>query len=348
MSMVQMIMHSALNATSLTDYMTSSGNWAKFYKGQMVTTSTNIVTAGNVSYGYDDQSSNSFYSVVADYSLADIPFNYSNSTIIYLEYKVSPFFDTNAGGFSSVAPRSPKFGVTSIYNVNANANPYTAYEEAFPNPAGVYYLTDLNDAVNVYGNYAMQARSVSVANVPINPKDITSTVFYQNGFNNASDSPSTLTIPGYWRKVSDSGATGFSYDVVASVEGESQTVYQYGNIIDTDTPATFSVKEGDLVIATTMLAKHPVNAIPSGDVKLLYTWNRARVLNGGNNAHGMSIWFSTVDAAYSVSRAIDQYPGARFLVFRYDPAGVAPVLPPVAPIIIVGGGGTTKYTNMLE
>jgi len=348
MSMIQMIMHSAQNSTSLSDYMTSAGNWAKFYKGQMVTTSTNIVTAGNVSYGYDDQSSNSFYSVVANYSLADLPFSYANSTIIYLEYKVSPISATNSGGFSTSAPKSPKFGVTSIYNVNANANPYTAYQEAFQSPASAYYLTDLGAAVSMYGDYAMQARSVAVANVPINPKDITSTVFYQNGYNNTSDSPSTLTIPGYWRKVSDSGETGFRYDVVASSEGESQTIYQYGFIIDTDTPATFTVKEGDLIIATTMLAKHPVNAIPSGDVKLMYTWNRARLVNGASNAHGMSIWFSKVDATYSVSRAIDQYPGARFLVFRYDPTGVAPSLPPVAPVIIVGGGGTTKYTNMLE
>jgi hypothetical protein len=89
------------------------------------------------------------------------------------------------------------------------------------------------------------------------------------------------------------------------------------------------------------------NAIPSGDVKLMYTWNRARVLNGGNNAHGMSIWFSKVDATYSVSRAIDQYPGSRFLVFRYDPTGVAPALPAVTPITTVGGGGV-NYTQMLE
>lgn len=350
MSMIQMIMHSAQNATSLTDYMTSAGNWAKFYKGQMVTTSTNIVTAGNVSYGYDDQSSNSFYSVVANYSLADLPFSYANSTIIYLEYKVSPIFDPNTGGFSSAATKSPKFGVTSIYTVNANANPYTAYEESFPSPAGVYYFTDQNVYESVYGNYAMQARSVSVANVPINPKDITSTVFYQNGYNDSSDSPSTLIIPGYWRKVSDSGATSFRFDVVDSVQGENQYFEQYGNIIDTDTPATFTVKEGDLVVATTMLAKHPVNAIPSGDVKLMYTWNRARQLSGGYNDHGMSIWFSKVDATYSVSRAINQYPGARFLVFRYDPAGVAPALPPVNPITspgIIGGGGSVSISAYL-
>ena len=347
MSVVQMIMAGLRYPNSLSDYISSSGNWAKFYKGQMVTTSTNTVSAGNVTYGLDSQTSNSYYAVASTYNLLDIPFDYTNSTIFYMEYKVTSLNNPNNGGFSSATLKSPKYGVTSIYSINANANPSIVYQEAFPPAAGVYYFTDQNAYDSMYGNYSMQARSVSVANVPINPKDITSTLFYQNGYNIASASPSTLVMPGYWRKVEDSGATGFSYDVVGSVEGENQTVYQYGYIIDTSTPAIFSVQAGDLVIATTMLAKHPLNVANGGDIQQIFSWTRNRIVGGGQNAHGMSIWISKVSATYSVSRAIDQYPGARFLVFRYDPTGVAPALPPVDPITtpgIIGGGGSVSIS----
>jgi hypothetical protein len=336
MSVVQMIMAGLRYPNSLSDYISSSGNWAKFYKGQMVTTSTNTVSAGNVTYGLDSQTSNSYYAVASTYNLLDIPFDYTNSTIFYMEYKVTSVLDPNGGGFSSANLKSPKYGVTSIYSINANANPSIVYQEAFPASYSTYYLDDQNVAISMYSNYAMQARSVAVANVPINPKDITSTLFYQNGYNIASASPSTLVMPGYWRKVDDSGATGFNYGVVSSVFAENQYIDQYGYIIDTNTPASFSVQAGDLVIATTMLAKHPLNVVAGGDIQQIFSWTRNRLVNG-ENAHGMSIWISKVSATYSVSRAIDQYPGARFLVFRYDPSGVAPALPAVTPVTPIPG-----------
>jgi hypothetical protein len=261
-----------------------------------------------------------------------------------MEYKVTSLNAPNIGGFSSGNSKSPKYGVTSIYSINANANPSIVYQEAFPDARLAYYSVAENIGVSMSSTHGMQARSLAVANVPINPKDITSTLFYQNGFGILSASPSTLVMPGYWRKIGDSGATAFRYGIVGSADGGEGTYDVYGNIIDTDTPATFSVQAGDLVIATTMLAKHVVNAVAGGDIQQIFSWTRNRVISGGQNAHGMSIWISKVSTTYSISRAIDQYPGARFLVFRYDPTGVAPALPAVTPITT--GGGSSYWRDV--
>lgn len=353
MGVMQMMLNGLQYPVSLTEYMTTNGNWAKFYKGQMVTANTNTNSVGNVTYGLDTQSSNSFMTIASTYSLVDIPVNYSSSTIFYLEYKVNSLGSPNLGGFSSTNQFSPKYGVRSIYAINANANPYTAYAETAPNASEIYYFdTNLNYYVAMYSTYAMQARSVAVANVPIKSQDITATTFYQNGFNTESDSPSTLIMPGYWRKVGDSGATTFSTEEVDSYINEGgEPVPIYGTVMNTTTPAIFTVEPGDLVIATTMLAKHPINAVPGGDTQRVFSWTRNRLVSGRENAHGMSIWFSKTSSSYSISRAIDQYPSSRFLVFRYDPTGVASPLPPVTPVftpIFGGSRGGISPIDLLE
>lgn len=350
MGVMQMMLTGMQYPVSLADYITTDGNWAKFYKGQMVTAGTNTNTAGNVTYGLDNQTTNSFMTIASTYSLTDIPVNYPSSTIFYLEYKVNSKGSPNQGGFSSAAPFSPKYGVRTIYSINANANPYTAYAESAPAVPETFYLSPtFGNYVSMYGNYGMQARSVAVANVPIKAQDIIGTTFYQNGVNTESDSPSTLVMPGYWRRVGDSGSTTFTSEVVDTGAGESGDYPIYGTVMNTTTPATFAVEPGDLVIATTMLAKHPIDSVPSGDVRRVFSWTRNRLVSGRQNAHGMSIWISKETKTYSISRAIDQYPGSRFLVFRYDPTGIANPLPPVTPITTpIVGGGSGRTTTMLE
>lgn len=308
-----------------------AANWTKFYKGQMVRSDVNKYSWGDTTLGLDGQSSNYYQSIVASYALSDIPLNYTNSTIFYMEYKTESTSSTNLGGFSSATANrtlSPIYGVSSIYSINANANPDIVYTEAHPDAGYAYYQSAPNVYETMYpgtATFAMQARSVAVARVPINIKDITEARFYQNSYNDTSSSPSILVMPGYWSTAYDSGATTFTPTIVGGQEWTGDII---GDVMDTTQASEIDVKAGDLIIGTTMLEKHPVDAINPEYVTLVYSWTRNRANQGG---HGTSIWFSKVDAIFNISRAINQYPGSRFTVYRYNAAGVAQPLPVVVP-----------------
>jgi hypothetical protein len=379
MAAIQMLMQSGLATVTnlLNEYV--SANWHRFYRGEMVSSTVQTITAGNSTLSRDNNTNNSYMTVFEPYSLSNVPLSFANSTIFYFEYKIDPFAGAQ-GGLSAAAPFSPTFGIntTTINNGNSGAN--TVYQEQHPDIANAYYFdggqyqaasgifqfefdapviydfrpilgTNASPPINGFG---LQTRSLTVANVPYDCRTVTGARFYQNGFGTFSNSPSILVMPGSWTLVpgSDSGPTIFQPSKVGEIL-LSPPVDVTGFVMD-QSSTTFSVQPGDLVIGTTMgtgvnsTEVHP-NSIADGDNILpIYSWTRRRVLNANMVCtHGLSMWFSTVSKTYTVNRAINQLPGARYLVYRYNPNLIPSAPPPASappppppPPSGPGGGGS--------
>jgi hypothetical protein len=330
MSAIQAVLHrNNANIINIQNYVVA--NWSRFYKGQVVTPDARVKNWSTDTLGYDENAVNEFTDISFSFSLSDIPLEYPISTIFYHEYKVEPIESISSATYSSAAQFNPVFGVTTTDKNNFNARPITIFQERHPDPL----LAEYDDGIRttMYSNFGMQIKSLNVAQIENNSKTVIGTKFYQNGFNIQSDSPSVLLLPGFWSRVIDSGATTFT-------QRYNSPDYTNYYSMDITTSATFSVTVGDLVIATTMLEKHPYTAVDIGDIDLVYSWTRNRTVNGGTAGHGLSLWFSNVDATYNVSRAITDYPASRFVVYRYDPNGrVNRPLPPPPPGTTYSAGG---------
>lgn len=318
---MQMVMHrNNAVVVNIQNYVVN--NWHKFYKGQVVVSDTKIKSWGSAVLGFDNSTANEFSPIAATFSLNDIPLDYPISTLFYLEYKSESTRNIDASPFSSSTSQIPVYGVTTTSSINANSNAVVQYQEKYPNPLVAEYFDGVRQTL--YSSYGMQIKSLAVNQLATNSKQILGARFYQNGYNIQANSPSILLLPGYWTKRVDSGATNFElwYNSV------DYTNYYRMDLV---TDAEFSVEIGDLVIATTMLEKHPYTAVDIEDIDLIYSWSRARQLNGGTAGHGLSLWFSKVNKTYSVSRNISEFPGSRFIVYRYDPNGQVYVPPPPPP-----------------
>jgi len=339
MSAIQAVLHrNNANIINIQNYVVA--NWSRFYKGQVVTPDARVKNWSTATLGYDDNAVNEFTDISFSFSLSDIPLEYPISTIFYHEYKVEPINNINDTTFSSSAGFNPVFGVTTTDKNNFNARPITIFQELHPNPLVAEYFDGVR--TTMYSTFGMQSKSLTVAQIENNSKTVLGTKFYQNGYHFQSDSPSVFLLPGYWARVMDSGSTAFT-------QRYNSPDYTNYYTMDTVTSATFSVTVGDLVIGTTMLEKHPYTAVDIADIDLIYSWTRNRTVDGGTAGHGLSLWFSKVDATYDISRAIGDYPASRFVVYRYDPNGrVNRPLPPPPPATVYSeGGGNWNGPNPL-
>ena len=326
MAVQQMLLGGGLSLQYIIDYICA--NWSMFYKGDMVSPTVQHYDNGNVS----SVNGGSWIQLPASYDLSAIPISLPSTTVIYQELKLDPDGEPNDGGFANTYPGSG-------YRINSYTitNPSMVYTEAFPsNSDGDSNVISYEDPLNP-GTYlylyvtGAQGRSLATKSYSLPTKDVVSSSFFINPYRNAYTSPSQLVLPGVWEQVSDSGAIAFP-----EAGGNAY-------VMDTTSTSNVSVLQGDLVIGITGLAKHPVDAMDPDHVQLFYSWARnADNADPGSCAHGMSLWFSKVAETISISRAIDQYPAARFVVFRYrdgSQGGALPVETPVAPPIESGGGG---------
>ena len=266
-----------------------------FYKGEVVLTTGNKVARGSAVLPRDSIGSLAY--VEHSFALTGIPLISTTSTVFFMPFSCDPDGECGANGWSNEGA-APKFNINAIA---VDAGVTTDVQEFFPGGNGSD--TGIKFASEDWGrNYGAQQREIYTESLGLDIKGINLARFYHEGQGTSTDAPTVLALPFTWAKVADSGAVGFTLD------GGLQLI--------AETNATFSVLPNDLIIAWTVLAKHPVDAVPALDADLVYSWTRQLSNRDGQNYYGMSIWFSKATATYNISKAKAAYPGSRFVVFR--------------------------------
>lgn len=266
-----------------------------FYKGEVVLTTGNKVARGSAVLARDSIGSRSY--VEHTFDLVGIPLISTTSTVFFMPFSCDPDGECGANGWSN-AGAAPKFNINSI---TVDSGVTTDVQEFFPGGNGSD--TGIKFASENWGrNYGAQQREIYTESLGLDIKGINLARYYHQGQGTSTDAPTALVLPYTWTKVADSGAVVFTDDG--------------GLKLIAETDATFSVQPNDLVIAWTVLAKHPVDAVPALDAELLYSWTRQLSNRDGQNYYGMSLWFSKATATYNISKAKANFPGSRFVVFR--------------------------------
>lgn len=323
-------------ALDIAEYV--SNNWASFHKGIHLTSQTNSMVGnrfvtdglddyGGVLYGPDTTLEETYQPILANYSLAQFPYNVPATTIFYFDIKSESFYNHGLNTASTDFPRTPQFmaGTNSISGA-AVPLPIVVANEQQPPAAYSWYESSPNVFVRLGGTWATQANTVVAAPVLLNCKDLKSSIFYMSAINMRLSSPSTLAVPGYWSTVYDTGATGFTIRVVGqeSVDGE---VFDVNGFVMNTSAVSFSVLPGDLVVAIGGIARHFTEIVPANDMYLVTSWTRKRVLtvfpplNSTDAGQSMTVWFSRATATYTVPRTMStsiagQFPNSRIMVFR--------------------------------